>query len=48
MPVVVGHSFADSIAAMPGVPEFNPMNLLHGEESCEIFKPHEPDTTVVI
>jgi hypothetical protein len=48
MPVVVGHKFEDGIGGIPGVPEFNPMSLLHGEEVCEIFQPHQEDTTVII
>ncbi len=30
-----------------GIPKFNPMMLLHGEESCEVFKPLEAGMTVV-
>jgi len=33
---------------VPGVPKFNPMMLLHGEEKVETYSPIEVDTTVVI
>ena len=33
--------------AIPGMPEFNPMMLLHGEEQIEIHQPVLPDTTVL-
>ena len=38
MGVVVSHRGA-ILGAIPGMPEFNPMMLLHGEESLEILKP---------
>lgn len=44
--VVLGHKFESF--NIPGVPEFNPMMLLHGEESLEVFKEVEPDTTLVV
>lgn len=33
---------------IPGMPAFDPMNLLHGEESVEVFKPILPDTRLSI
>ena len=32
---------------IPGVPSFNPMMLLHGEEKVDFFNPIENDTTLV-
>lgn len=48
MGVVVAHRMTLDKLKVDGMPRFNPMMLLHGEESCEIFKPIEPDTTVVV
>lgn len=31
---------------VPGMPAFNPMKLVHGEESIQILKPIKPDQTV--
>jgi len=31
-----------------GVPKFNPMNLVHGEESIKIFKAIKPDTSYTV
>lgn len=45
--VVVAHRLGIEDMSMPGVPEFNPMMLLHGEETVKIHKPLEVDTTVV-
>lgn len=40
MPVVVGHRQPiTEFLSTPHIPEFNPMMLLHGEETVEIFKP---------
>ena len=48
MGVVVAHRMSLDALKVPGMPRFNPMMLLHGEESCEIFKPIEPGTTISI
>ena len=48
MPVVVGHDFGSSDLSIPGMPAFNPMMLLHGEETVENFKTIEPDITYLI
>ena len=51
MPVVIAHrggGFTGANVDIPGLPKFNPMNLLHGEETLEVFNPIEPDTTVVV
>jgi acyl dehydratase len=45
--VVLGHRGGAGLMEIPGIPEFNPMSLLHGEERVEIFSPIEVDTTVV-
>ena len=37
-----GGPFAAGDFALPGMPAFNPMQLLHGEESIKCFKPLEP------
>ena len=44
--VVVSHRGALFGEPIPGMPAFNPMMLLHGEESLEIMKPIEPDSVV--
>jgi hypothetical protein len=46
MAVVVSHRSGLDGFTIPGVPDFNPMMLLHGEESVEIMQPIEPDSTV--
>ena len=46
MAVVVSHRSGLDGFAIPGIPEFNPMMLLHGEESVEIMQPIEPESTV--
>lgn len=48
MNVIVGHRGGIENLQIPGVPAFNPMMLLHGEETLEIFQPIEPDTTLVV
>jgi len=48
MAVVVAHGNIMDKINNPGMPKFNPMSLLHGEESLEIFSPIEPDTTIVV
>lgn len=47
--VVLGARGAiQDLLSIPGIPKFNPMILLHGEESCEVFKPMEPGTQLVV
>jgi len=48
MPVVLAHRNMEAAMSLPGVPQYNPMMLLHGEETVEVFKPLEADTTVVV
>lgn len=48
MPVVIAHRMALEDLSIPGVPAFNPMMLLHGEETVEVFKQVEPDTKVLV
>ena len=43
MGVVVAHRLSLDALKIPGMPRFNPMMLLHGEESCEVFKAIEPE-----
>ena len=45
--VVLAHRGDLAAMSIPGVPEFNPMMLLHGEEKVEVYAPIEVDTTVV-
>lgn len=40
--------FADGDFDVPGIPPFNPMQLLHGEETITIDTPFKPDTQYVI
>lgn len=40
--------FADGDFDIPGIPAFNPMQLLHGEETITIETPIKPDTQYVI
>jgi 3-hydroxyacyl-CoA dehydrogenase/3a,7a,12a-trihydroxy-5b-cholest-24-enoyl-CoA hydratase len=46
IPVVIGHGGDLGAGDMdiPGMPKFNPMSLLHGEESVTFIKPIEPNT----
>uniref|UniRef100_A0A0G4FPC5 Uncharacterized protein n=1 Tax=Chromera velia CCMP2878 TaxID=1169474 RepID=A0A0G4FPC5_9ALVE len=47
---VVLSSFEDlfgALTACPGLPEFNPMMLLHGEEKVTLFKSLEPEAALV-
>ena len=46
MAVVLAHIGHITDFKVPGVPEFSPMKLLHGEEQVEVFKPIEMDSTV--
>jgi hypothetical protein len=43
--VIIGHGGALGAGDcdIPGFPKFNPMSLLHGEESVTFIKPIEPD-----
>mmetsp|Transcript_14506 Transcript_14506/g.14117 ORF Transcript_14506/g.14117 Transcript_14506/m.14117 type:complete len:110 (+) Transcript_14506:176-505(+) len=43
-PVVYCH-VGDTLSEAPGVPQYNPLMLLHGEEQIEIFKKLLPDRT---
>ena len=47
MNVIIAHRMSLEDLSIPGVPAFNPMMLLHGEESLEVFKPIEAETTLV-
>ena len=40
--------FADGDFDIPGIPPFNPMQLLHGEETITIEKPLKHDTKYII
>jgi len=40
--------FADGDFDMPGMPSFNPMKLLHGEESVKNIKPIEPGNKYLV
>ena len=48
MAVVVGHRADLATFEVPGMPKFNPMMLLHGEERVEMISPIECDTTLVV
>lgn len=48
MPVVLAHRNTTECLSVPGIPKFNPMMLLHGEETVEVFKPLEADATVIV
>ena len=47
MNVIIAHRMSLEDLSIPGVPAFNPMMLLHGEESLEVFKAIEAETTLV-
>ena len=47
MNVIIAHRMSLEDLSIPGVPAFNPMMLLHGEESLEVFKSIEADTILV-
>ena len=47
MNVIIAHRMSLEDLSIPGVPAFNPMMLLHGEESLEVFKAIEADTILV-
>jgi hypothetical protein len=44
--VVLAHRGSIEDLSIPGVPEFNPMMLLHGEEKVEVYKPIDVDSIV--
>ena len=46
--VVMGHRGDLADLKVPGVPDFNPLMILHGEEKVEMYSPIEQDTTVVV
>lgn len=46
--VVLAHRNGSGLISIPGVPEYNPMMLLHGEEKVEILSPIQPDSTLVV
>lgn len=46
--MVLAHRSGEALLSIPGIPEFNPMMLLHGEEKVEIFEPIAVDSTVVV
>ena len=48
MAVVVGHRGDLANFEVPGMPRFNPMMLLHGEERVEMHSPIEMDTTLLV
>ena len=45
--VVLAHRQFGELDTIPGVPKFNKMMLLHGEEKVEVISPIEADTVVV-
>lgn len=48
MPVVIAHKNLGEVTTTPGLPAFNPMMLLHGEENLEIFKPILPGMKLTV
>eukprot|EP00347_Sterkiella_histriomuscorum_P000094 403377208 len=42
MPVVMAHQDYSAFMSTPGLPEFNPIMILHGSEEVNIIKPLEP------
>lgn len=48
MGVVIAHRASLGDLSVPGMPTFNPMMLLHGEESLEVHKPIEPDMVLAV
>ena len=48
--VVMGHrgALSNAMATGIGIPSFNPMMILHGEEKVEIVSPIEAGTTVLV
>jgi hypothetical protein len=47
MNLIIAHRMSLEDLSIPGVPAFNPMMLLHGEESLEVFKAIEAEGTLV-
>ena len=48
MPVVIAHRNIGEVMSTPGIPPFNPMMLLHGEENLEIIKPIYPGMKLIV
>jgi acyl dehydratase len=49
MAVTIAHRDGSALlGGVKGMPEFNPMMVLHGEERVEIISPIENDTTLVV
>ena len=46
MPVLTLGGAVDQLFSIPGMPAFNPMMLLHGEQSVVNYKPITPGTKV--
>jgi len=46
--VVIGHRTFGNLSSIPGIPAFNPMMLLHGEEKVEVYGAIDVDSTVVV
>ena len=46
--VVLAHRGELSMLSVEGMPKFNPMMLLHGEEKVEMYAPIEVDSTVEV
>jgi peroxisomal enoyl-CoA hydratase 2 len=48
--VVMGHrgTLTNALATGIGIPSYNPMMILHGEEKVEIVSPIEAGTTVLV
>jgi acyl dehydratase len=46
--VILSHRNLGAVNQIPGIPDFNPMMILHGEEKVELFSPIEVDSTVVV
>lgn len=46
--IILAHRTQLTDIVVPGMPKFNPMMLLHGEEKVEIYSQIEVDTTIVV
>ena len=46
--VAHGSGLLENITEVPGLPEFNPMSLLHGTEDVFIEKPLVPGTKYIV
>lgn len=42
MPVVMAHQDYSAFMNTPGLPDFNPIMILHGSEEVNVIKPLEP------